>query len=673
MPSLQTRTHGLLLVALLASYPGRLAADEPHPVTAEEIADLRKVTEPRISPDGAWVAFVVTEAADPARPREPRRSRIWIVPADGTAPARALTSGPQDASPRWAADGRLAFLSNRGSEGTDQVYLQPLDGALPKQLTSAAAGVERFAWSPDGERLAFTAPDPPTADEKRKQAAGDDAIEVGRGLKFTRLWTMDVARREPSLVTAYDVEVLEFAWSPGGAEMALVVAPTPSPEDEFSLSLEVVDARSGEVRRRFDARVAFPGALRWSPDGKLLTFFECARGRPFGAWLTVVAADGSGPKRPLLKDESLTVLVAEWMPDSARVMVQTIEGTAQGIETVDVASGARHKGIAVTASQWNFGFSTNGRATAYLSESASSPADVWVSAAGGPGRRLTDLHPQTASWRLGEVRPVEWKSSFDCLTRRGVLVTPPGFRSDRRYPMVVQCHPGDTAWWLGWQGTWWAWGQLLASRGYVVFLPNYRGVTGEGWRLHEAIGEWGGPSFQDLMDGVDAMVARGIADPERLGIGGFSNGGFMTEWAITHTTRFKAAVTHAGHSDFFALYGTSYLRASLQVGFGQNPYESRAAYDEHSPITHVKRCRTPTLVVHSAEDRGVPASQGYELHTALRTLGVETEMVVYPREGHSLRERAHQVDLQKRALAWFERFLAPTAARTELTVPAPRS
>ena len=257
---------------------------------------------------------------------------------------------------------------------------------------------------------------------------------------------------------------------------------------------------------------------------------------------------------------------------------------------------------------------------------------------------------------------MQWKNSKDGLERQGILTTPPGYEAGRAYPTVVATHPGDLPWWSGWVATWWAWDQLLASRGYVVFLPNTRGVTGEGWKMNATIGDWGGMAYQDLMDGIDALVQRGIADPERLGIGGWSNGGFMTEWTITHTTRFRAAVALAGHSDFFSLYGTSYGRVPLQIALG-DPYANRSVYDEHSPIHFVRDCRTPTLILHGANDAGVPLGQGHEFFTALQKLGVESEMVVYPREGHSIRERGHQEDLQDRVLAWFDRHLkgaAPT-------------
>src|SRR6185369_5610246 len=185
---------------------------------------------------------------------------------------------------------------------------------------------------------------------------------------------------------------------------------------------------------------------------------------------------------------------------------------------------------------------------------------------------------------------------------------------------------------------------------------NYRGVTGEGASMHATIGDWGS-GFRDLEDGVDAIVARGIADPARLGIGGWSNGGYMTAFSITRTKRYKAAVAEAAHIDLFSLYGTSYLRGGLRVTLGRPPYENRAAYDTRSPIESVTHCRTPTLIVHGINDEGVPVGQAYELYTALKELHVPARMIVYPREGHSIREYGHRLDLQRRVLAWFDEWL----------------
>jgi dipeptidyl aminopeptidase/acylaminoacyl peptidase len=621
-------------------------------VTPEDILSIRELSDIRLSPDGKQVAFVITEPA--VSNTQPRPSNIWTMPVDGSESPRPLIPGLSNiGSPRWSPDGKtLAFLSDRA-----QIYLLRVGESTAVQLTSVPGRVEDFEWSPDSKMIAFVARDQPTRDEQEKKAAGYDAVEVDRNLKYSRLWIASVSDHKAVQVTKQDFEIYELAWSPKGDELALVVAPTPKAEDSLNLSLIVVNRSTGEVARTLSKLVNLTGALRWSPDGRLISFYEGPPTKEYAAWVSVVPA-GGGPSRPLLKDYAGSVLRLEWMPDSKHLMAQSVEGTHQVLLTVDVQTGDTRKLTDVVHSQWNAGFSTNGNTTAYFSQSASSPSDIWILKSDAPPRKITGFNPQTAGWKLGKLREVEWKNSKDGLLRRGVVITPPDYQPSRLYPTIVNTHPGDTAWWMGWHGSkWWDWGQLLASNGYVVFLPNTRGVTGEGPRMHQTIADWGGMAFQDLIDGVDYLVEQKIADPNRLGIGGWSNGGFMTEYAITHTTRFKAAVAQAGHSDFFSLYGTSYLSSSLRISFGDSPHVNRKGYDERSPTMSVRNCRTPTLLLHGELDSGVPAGQAYEFYTGLKDVGVETELVVYPRERHNIQERGHQLDVQRRMLAWFDKHL----------------
>lgn len=637
------------------------------PLTPEDVLSIRDIRELQLSPDGKKVLFVVREPADPNLPRNPRAANIWIVPTDGSEPPHPLIPNFKNATtPRWSPDGRwLAFLSDHGDSGSNdpeatiQVYLLRSDGGKAERLTSVPGGVETYAFSPNGKMIAFLARDQPTVKVQERESAGDDAIELDRNFKYSRLWVTNLSDRKSVQVTNQDFEINEFAWSPRGDELAIVVARTQKPEDSLLLSLVVVNRSTGEVARTLSTNVSpISGLLRWSPDGRLITFLQAPPTKAFASWLAVAPA-GGGSARPILKNYSGTMLAAEWTPDSQHLLGQSIEGTREALLAIDGATGAVRKLADVNQTIWEFSFSTNGQTIVYNAQTLESPSDIWVLTKGGQPRKVTDFNPQTKSWRVGKVREVEWKNSKDGLIRRGVLITPPGYQAGRLYPTVVNAHPGDTAWWVGFHAKWWAWGQLLASNGYVVFLPNTRGVTGEGGQLHATIADWGEMAFQDLMDGVDYLVEQRIADPNRLGIGGWSNGGFMTEYAITRTTRFKAAVAQAGHSDFFSLYGTSYIRASLRVSTPDSPYYNRKWYDDHSPITLIRNCRTPTLVIHGIADEGVPVGQGYEFYTGLKDVGVETEIVVYPRERHSLQEYGHQLDVQKRVMAWFDKHLKP--------------
>lgn len=637
-----------------------------HTITPEDVLSIRELYEVKLSPNGKQIAFAVTEPNDPNKPREPRTSNIWVVPADGSELPRPLIPGLKNAYyPRWSPDGRmLAFLSDRGDADSDadtstQIYLLRDGEKKAVRLTSVPGGVEQYEWSPDGKMIAFVARDQATPDEQARRAAGDDAIVLPeRNVKYSSLWTINLSDEKATQITKQKFEIRELAWSPAGDELALIVAPSLRSGESENLSLVVVNRSSGEVTRTLSQNVSpVIGILRWSPDGRWITFFEIPPTRESNFWLSLAPAQG-GPIRPLLKDYQGTVLTPEWTRDSQNLLAQSIEGTHEVISKIDINTGAFQKIADVMQSQWGASFSSNGETIVYLAQTTESGNDVWVIEKNKQPRRITDFNPQTKSWRFGKVSEVVWRNSKDGLIRRGVLITPPGYEQGKLYPMIVNTHPGDTAYWIGFHASkWWNWGQLLASNGYVVFLPNTRGVTGEGGAMHATNSNWGGMAIQDLLDGVDYLIAQKIADPNRLGIGGWSNGGFITEYTITRTTRFKAAVAEAGHSNFFSLYGTSYLRDGLRLTSGESPYFNRKWYDEHSPITLIKNCRTPTLLLHGEFDPGVPLGQAYEFYTGLKDAGVETELVIYPRERHSIQEYSHRIDLQKRMLAWFDKHL----------------
>ena len=649
----------LIIIAVFFAAGAASAQNQRHVITPADVLTIRELSDVQLSPNGKQIVFVVNEPNDPKSPREPRASNIWVVMADGRELPRALIPGLKSAgSPRWSPDGRtLAFLSDQGS--STQIYLLRNGETKPSPLTNVPGGVEDYEWSPDGKMIAFLARDQTTPEEQARRVAGDDAIvRPESNLKYTRLWVVNLSDGKATQVTKQNFEILEFAWSSAGDELALTVAPTPNDEDSYNLSLVVVSRATGEVLRTLTKNVPpITGLLKWSPDGRWITFYEFPPTKESNNWLSLAPASG-GEIRPLLKDYKGSILKLEWAPDSKSLIALSVEGTSEVISRIDIDSGAFHKITDVIRSQWGASLSTNGETIAYLAQTPESADDVWVIEKNSQPRRLTDFNPQTKSWSFGKVSEVAWKNSKDGLVRRGVLITPPGYQPGNLYPTIVNTHPGDTAWWTGFHSSrWWDWGQLLASHGYVVFLPNTRGVTGEGGAMHATIDHWGEMAFQDLMDGIDYLVAQRIADPSRLGIGGWSNGGFMTEYAITRTTRFKAAVAQAGHSNFFSLYGTSWLRDSLRRTSGQSPHHDRRWYDEHSPITFIKNCKTPTLLLHGELDTGVPVGQAYEFYNGLKDAGVEAELVIYPRERHNIQEYSHRLDLQKRMLAWFDKHL----------------
>jgi dipeptidyl aminopeptidase/acylaminoacyl peptidase len=657
-PSVFRRVLLFLTLASLTSV-AQTQTPQKRTLTPEDVVNIRGVSDANISPDGKRIAFVVTEPADPNKPEKSPDDNIWIVPSDGSEPARLFAASPKSENfPRWSPDGHwLAFLSDRGEDGQPQIWLMRADGGEAEKLTEAKAGVSSFSWSPDGRMIAFLARDAATDEEQKKQNRRDDAIEVEHSYHYTRLWIIGLNDRKAALVTRQNLDVKDFDWSPDGESFAVAYTATPRLFEDLQSTLAVVRQSDGELLRTLseDVNIIFTQNVCWSPDGSTVLFFESSPTK--GAyWVSLVDAKG-GPARPLLKEYPATFWSCEWAPDSRHVITEAAVGTRVKLLEIDARSGEVTPLADILNGQGNFAASHDGRTLAFVGEKADSPGDVWSLAVGQSPRQLTNFNPQIAAVRLGNVREISWTNRKDGHALHGVLVTPPDFKSGQLYPTIVEAHPGNTAWWAGWQASWWQWAELLASNGYVVFLPNPRGVMGRGWEFAELSQTWDDVAFDDTMDGVDSLIEQKLADPNRLGIGGWSNGGYMTTRVITHTDRFKAAVPFAAPLDFPIWWATSPIREYLEQAYGAAPLRGRQQYEAHSPFYSVQNCKTPTLILQGDADPMVPSSQAYEFYYSLKSLGVETEMVVYPREGHTINERAHQVDFQRRMLAWFDKHL----------------
>jgi len=356
----------------------------------------------------------------------------------------------------------------------------------------------------------------------------------------------------------------------------------------------------------------------------------------------------------------MTVRKAGWCPDSQYIIADCRHGVRTEFVSIDTKSDTMTELAGIFVKRPDFSLSRDGRTIVYLGERLQRASDVWALEIGKEPLRLTDLHPQLASLNLGGIQEISWKSSQDGLTLHGLVITPPDFETGKPRPTVVHVHGGPPwSWWLGWHGSWSLWGQLLASNGYAVFLPNPRGSTDQGWRFAQAnLNDWGGGDFRDIMDGVEHIIEAGIADPDRLGVGGWSYGGYMSAWAVTQTERFQAAVVGAGITDLSSFHGTTDINPDyLNIYFPVCSFPCRKTFSDHSPMSFLRACKTPTLVLHPVEDRRVPFGQGLQFYKGLRELGIETRMVAYPREGHGLVERTHQRDVLDRVLAWFDRHL----------------
>jgi len=661
----------------------QIARQTGQALTPRDIIALHDTREIALSPDGRSILFTVQDRMSTFTPDG---SEIWQVAADGKSPARRFISSKGFShSPQWSRDGRaIAFLSGRPNPLSDparglafrtepqldaeppapsamQLWRIAPDGGEAVPLTAMPGGVTAFQWSPDGRQIAFLAMDPPNAQERAERDAKKDWIEVDHHKHYSRLWLLDIDSGVARRLSPGDMNVSEISWSPDGKMLALKVAPTPSINDFFYHSrIVLLPVQGGAVRETAMASVA--SGARWSKDGKSIAYVEILKDgaeKPLKGGIstalrifdtTTGTVKRIGDAYPGLLSEP------EWTANGQLVAL-SFEKTRSRLVRIDPRSGAITPTADFDGEASNLTLSEDGRVTALTGNMPDRPSDVFV-LTGKTFTPITRINPQVADWKLGKVEQISWKSSIDGRDIYGVLVTPPGYRPGTPLRMVTQIHGGpEWAWWAGWLGSWHDWAQMLATHGFAVFLPNPRGSDGQGAEFARAVrGDWGGADFQDINDGIDMLVARKIADPARLGIGGWSYGGFMSGWAVTHSDRFRTAVMGAAVTDLLAMARTTDTPDFPWDYYGDVP-ANIAKYDAASSVRLLDRVKVPVLLLHGEGDTRVPIEQGEHFYVGLRMLDKPAEMVRYPREPHWFGEREHQIDVQQRVLDWFEAHL----------------
>jgi len=648
-------------------------------LTVDDYFRIKDVEDAQISPDGKWVAYVVT-THDVKEDKD--KKRIWMNSTSG-GDAIALTNEDANSThPRWSPDGKyLGFSSERGNE-KKQVWLLPRGGGEAEQLTNTVQDVNAFEWSPAGERMVLVLQDASPEDlEAAKKKEEGKADEEQKEKTRTRPWVIDrlhfkedeigyLDRRRTHLyvfnltdgrvkqITFGDYDDSEPAWSPDGKSIAFTSNRSADPDSNFNSDIWVVNLDSDDAANALRQITTSPAedlTPAWSPDGKTIAFVTQIDPKLF--WyatyhLAVVAASGGEP-RVLTKNLDREVSAPRFSPDGRWIyFIAEDEGT-QNLLRVAPSGGEITRPISGRRKVEFYSISHEGTLAATLS-SPNLPDEAYLLPANGVLRRLSNVNDEAiAGIELAAVDYVQFKSK-DGAVVAAFVIKPPGYTTGVKYPAILWLHGGPT---LSHQAEFDFRAQILAANGYVVVQPNPRGSSGYGEEFCKAIfADWGHKDYEDDVAAVDYVVGQGISDPEKLAVGGHSYGAIATNFIITQTHRFKAAISNAGEFLYIVNYGTDLYSRHWEYELGL-PWENRALWEKLSPFSRLKEITTPTLVLGGDVDSNVPITNGEQLYQSLKRLGVPTMLVVYPGEYHDFVRPSFVKDLYERYIFWYGHYV----------------
>lgn len=657
-----------LLPALLAVLPASLAAQAQRTIAVGDLTALKNVGLPRISPDGKQVAYTLS-TADPKKDRN--STRIWMSQVAGGPPIPMTGAGLAGSNPKWSPDGKYLGFTAARNGGEAQVWTLNRMGGEAEQLTEVKQGVEDFEWSPDGARLLLSLTDPkperPKGDSTKPETP--DPVVVDR-LQFkrdytgyldrrrTHLYVFEVATKKLTQITSGDFGDSDPVWSPDGKLVAFASNRTEEPDNNRNSDIWVVAADNtdkGQTLRRLTSNPGSDESPAWSPDGKSIayvTVIDVPAMWYATQYLAVVPATGGTPALPT-RSLDRNVSSPRYSPDGRDILFLLEDSGESHLAKIPAGGGAVTRVVAGFRSVSGFDVAPDGRVAVRIAETGF-PRELFTLAPAASLTRLTHANDSLlASLRLARVENIHFKSR-DGTEIEGFMYYPVGYDRSLRYPTLLRIHGGPVS---QFEAAFNFEAQLFAANGYAVVTVNPRGSSGYGQAFSQAIfADWGNKDFEDVMAGVDYAIAQGVADSARLGVGGWSYGGILTNYVITKTARFKGATSGASEALIVGNYGHDHYQLEYEQELGL-PWQNRAAYERLSSFNDVEKIVTPTLWIGGAEDWNVPILNSEQMYQAMRRLGRQTQLVVYPGEHHGLARLSFQRDRLERYLAWYGKYV----------------